>query len=330
MAEVVQNISAAITYDVINVGREGNTTESPETLTNEQLVPPPFVYILSGEFLFYSLSIIAPIGLICNMLSIIVFTSRRMRHRSTSIYLAVLAAADSVELVTLILDYWLKNKHIDLNILQLSPVLCVSVTYFSYTSRLFSAWLVCSFTAERFLAVTFPFRRNVIGRTYYVKITLMVEIVTCLVLSSYIFFTIGIVQRDWGNDCDVRPDRERIYLICSLVIYVAGSVVLPILAVCTMNTLIIRAVYSSGKLTRKTLGGGSSKTARQIVQDRTTAKALLVVSTTFVLLNLPYCVSSLVLYFTHHVVQVGWIKFRRVLLDSEFWDVATLMNSAGY
>jgi len=76
------------------------------------------VLLTSQDVMFSGLSIIIPAGLILNALSLVVLMSRAMRRRASSWYLAALAASDSLSLVAVSFDYWLKDSRIGLQVLE--------------------------------------------------------------------------------------------------------------------------------------------------------------------------------------------------------------------
>ncbi|ELT94860.1 hypothetical protein CAPTEDRAFT_27446, partial [Capitella teleta] len=164
------------------------------------------LYDFGRDFMFYSLIVIIPFGLLTNTLSLLVFMSRGLRTRAASWYLSALAVSDNLSLVTLTIDYWIKDPRIGLDIIKTSHILCVSVTYISYASRLLSAWLVMTFTIERFVGAVYPLRRAVLSTTSHARKVVILETVTCLVLTSFTLFTIGVVEAPYGTDCDVRPE----------------------------------------------------------------------------------------------------------------------------
>jgi len=77
------------------------------------------VLVISQDVMFSGLSVIVPSGLILNALSLVVFMSRAMRRRASSWYLAALAASDSLSLISVSFDYWLKDSRIGLQVLYL-------------------------------------------------------------------------------------------------------------------------------------------------------------------------------------------------------------------
>ena len=74
------------------------------------------VLVISQDVMFSGLSAIIPAGLVLNALSLIVLMSRPMRRRASSWYLAALAASDSLSLVAVSFDYWLKDSRIGLQV----------------------------------------------------------------------------------------------------------------------------------------------------------------------------------------------------------------------
>lgn len=68
--------------------------------------------IISKDIVFFSLAVIIPCGLLFNMLSFAIYMRRQMRKRATSLYFAALAASDSLSLIAIAFDYWLKVSFI--------------------------------------------------------------------------------------------------------------------------------------------------------------------------------------------------------------------------
>ena len=95
--------AAVRTVDVVNCS---STDTDQSVLSTSKLV------------MFSGLSVIIPSGLILNALSLVVFMSRAMRRRASSWYLAALAASDSLSLIAVSFDYWLKDNRIGLQVLK--------------------------------------------------------------------------------------------------------------------------------------------------------------------------------------------------------------------
>ncbi len=262
---------------------------------------------VSKDFMFYSFSFIIPFGLICNTLSIFVFMSRPLRSRAASWYLAALALSDDVALLSGMVEYWLKDSRIGLPIIKNSNVVCIINTHLSYTSRVLSAWLVTSFTVERFIGVVFPLKRAALSTTTHARRLVLGEVIICYVITGFTLFTIGVDDMSYGKECDVLPDRAHIYSVFNTLFLIFGSIIMPILIIFTLNMFILYKVYQRKVLfTPKNMrfGGMQRKVNNKASRDFNIATLLLVVSTTFVILNAPYCVCWVVVYFQH--VRVGW------------------------
>lgn len=337
------------------------------------------LYRFSLDFMFYSLSLIVPLGLICNTVSVVVFTTPQMRRRASSWYLAALAISDNLSLVAITFDYWLKNEKVGLQVMRMSRAACTGVTHLSYSSRLLSAWLVTTFTVERFVAVVYPLRRSSVISVSYARNVIVIETVACVVLSSYTLFTIGIVPDPKGGetstDCDVLSEMATIYVILNVIVLIFGSIVVPIMTIVVLNFVILKRIGVRSKHLVPSLvwsprhlgihhrrqfsqpnddqprhvnrhGNGQSEASTSVdlwspcsqmnhrpnqplhyrpPRDYGVTTVLLVVSTTFVVLNVPYCVSWFVAFFSHFSLvepegesdpEIAWTLFATKYITS--------------
>ena len=259
------------------------------------------VYEISKSFMFFTLAIILPVGLLCNTLSAVVFMTKPLRNRASSWYLAALAVSDDLALLTVMVDYWLKDERVGLNTVQTSRALCISITYLSYTARLLSAWLITAFTIERFIGVVYPLKRAALSSTSHARKVIACQTGPCFVLTSFTLFTIDIVEVPYGTDCDVRPDLFNVYLVFNVLFVIFGSIVVPILIICTLNIFILHKVYQRRKnfAPRNLCFNRSSILSYKSAKDYNIATVLLVVSMVFVALNVPYCACWFILFFYH-------------------------------
>jgi len=93
------------------------TTATVHTVDNVNCSLTDTMIVTSKAVMFSGLSITIPSGLILNVLSLVVFMSRAMRRRASSWYLAALAVSDSLSLMAVSFDYWLKDPRIGLEVL---------------------------------------------------------------------------------------------------------------------------------------------------------------------------------------------------------------------
>lgn len=112
--------------------------------------------MLSIMLNYYYVPILVVGGSLGNILSVIVFSTTKLRKLSSSIYLAALAVSDTCFLWGLFIQ-WL--NFIDIQIYN-REFFCQFFTFFSSWACFCSAWFVVAFTVERFIAVAFPLKRQ--------------------------------------------------------------------------------------------------------------------------------------------------------------------------
>ena len=97
------------------------------------------------------------------------------------------------------------------------------------------------------------------------------------------------------------PHRATLYLVFNIIFLVFGSIVIPILIIFTLNMFMLHKVYQRKRIfTPKNLRfRGTRQAAAKANRDLNVATLLLVVSTTFVILNAPYCISWFMLFIQH-------------------------------
>lgn len=293
-------MAECINYSSDDGGNKGHIILSTNTgvpdVQNGSLVHDPLLQV-SKDLMFVSLSVIVPFGLVFNTLSLVVFLTAPMRKRSTSIYLAVLAASDNLSLLTVMFEYWLKDDRIGLQVTRYNTAVCVFLTHLSYASRLYSALLITSFTVERFVGVVYPLQRASLSTHKHVRRVVLLEAVISVLATAYVDVTIAVVQSDYSvNECDVKPEMANVYLICNVVVLIFFSIVIPILIIVSLNMFILKKICGR----RLQLQNCRHLSPRVQRQGYNTATLLLVISSAFVVLNLPYCVAWFI-SFIHHI-----------------------------
>ena len=126
------------------------------------------------------------IGLSGNVLSVVVFSRKRMRNTTTSVYLRFLAVVDSLVILTALLrDMVLYYTFIDVR--KLSDFSCRFHIYLSSTARLVAIWLLCVIAIDRLVLVKLPIwakSKCTMKRSFLTAMTLTIVL---FILNSHMF-----------------------------------------------------------------------------------------------------------------------------------------------
>jgi hypothetical protein len=230
------------------------------------------------------------LGLVGNCFSFLVFTRTNQRHLSSSVYLAALAVVDSTFLLQLML-LWPTYLRVFLIHQQ---GLCQLVIYISYVSSFLSVWIVVAFTVERFIVCMDPLRRSTMCTPGRAKIVVISLSVFALVAYSYNMWTSSVFVNEHSHkECMIRVQFQSLVDVVGLIDSFI-TLVLPVLAIIIMNMKIIgKLLYFKDQpmtsTTTSTCAASSLRTSyatRGRSQMKVT-KMLLVVSTIFLILNVP-------------------------------------------
>ncbi|KAH8032301.1 hypothetical protein HPB51_024078 [Rhipicephalus microplus] len=177
------------------------------------------------------------LGLVGNVLSLLTFLCTKLRSRTSSLYIGALAMSDSGFLIVLSFA-WL-NEH-GANVYWRG--FCPINVFFTSVFACWSVWLTVSFTAERFIAVRYPLwklqgsspgrrPRLVIGGTAFLSVALNAPLL--------VFMRVGDGEI---SDCTFHPEYESALYYLNILDTVI-TFILPFLLITFMNCMIARAVY---------------------------------------------------------------------------------------
>ncbi|CAH1783296.1 unnamed protein product [Owenia fusiformis] len=245
-------------------------------------------YRISQYIALYFLPILGIVGLIGNILSFIVFVTSFLSKLSSSVYLAALAVSDSGFLITVIIMNWL--PYVNVQIIH-KPAICQITLFVSSVCGFLSVWYVVGFTVERYIAVCYPMKRNFMCTTKRAKIVVISLGIYAIVSYSYMLWMHMVI----GNQCVLIPIHIPAFSIFQY-IDIFTTLIIPTLALFIMNSrisfqiiyffkerkVLTQAVRTSIKKPKSWNTQDSSRLAQMKI-----TKMLLVVSTVFLLLNLP-------------------------------------------
>ncbi|XP_037088168.1 neuropeptides capa receptor-like [Pollicipes pollicipes] len=212
----------------------------------------------------------------------------KLRGQSSSYYLSALAASDTGFLLTQLVA-WLENVDVPLFV---QPVVCQLTQYVASCCSFLSPWFVVGFTVERFVAVCYPLHRPSFCTVHRAK--LLVGGLTAVAAVSNTYTLVIIRPAAIANRhqvvCDVDFDRYPSVGFWLMGADVLATLVLPFLLIVLLNVQIARAICRL-ELVRRMMYVTSAEqgTPRANSQQKIT-KMLLIVSSVFLMLNLPFYV----------------------------------------
>lgn len=227
------------------------------------------------------------IGLVGNGLLLKVFASGAVGKAATRCYLMALATSDSLVLVTYVLLDWLKRGLPEwsdgwrCHVIDIDGV-CQAFLLLSYTFRFLSAWLVVSFTVERYVGVCWPLDAS--SSRVCAERVVSGLCVVALLLSLYKPFLSEVHRTAQGNMCTLKVEQQTLvfYLDAVYGVFITG---IPFVVIATLNILIGASLYRTRRRHRRATFASCNSA---VTFDLNVL--LISVSTSFILLNLPYFV----------------------------------------
>ena len=280
----------------------------------------------ASDAVMYISMFITPIfilGGICgNTISFVVFVHTHLKYNSSSVYLAALNVVDSGFLLAL-LPAWLGWIHVDIFHME---GWCQTTIYLTYVFAFLSVWIVVSFTLERFVVVFYPLRRAAICTTRRALITVGILVGVALIYYSYTLWTTFISDYRGLPTCMSKTEYHSALRVLSVVDTFITLVVPSILIILLNSGISLKLILYYRKHTPAAHEGSTTKSnssssgspphadntldqklcdisthkksafsfstaqvqlqRRRSFQNRTT-RTLLLISTIFVVLNLP-------------------------------------------
>lgn len=274
------NLTLNETYPEVNISYSGNSAN--------QTVFDYFAEQVASALNVYYTPLLVALGSIGNLVSVFVFFTSKLRLQSTSQYLSALAVSDTVFLFQL-LPPWLNA--VQYTGLFHRPGFCQIFVYTSYVSCCVSAWLVVAFTVERFVAVLHPLRRNVICTVKRARYIIIIIALGALLLNLPVIRFAVPTKNDCNIDFEYLDHAARFNIVDTAI-----SFTFPLAVIIFMNTWITYGVFKLERDRHQMIKAerpqapSRARPARLLgcprSQQRVT-RMLLIVSSVFVILNMP-------------------------------------------
>ncbi|XP_046577189.1 somatostatin receptor type 4-like [Haliotis rubra] len=169
-----------------------------------------------------SIDIIAAIGIVGNILTMVLMTSRTQRRYSYAIYMAFLAVFDSLVLAMVATEDTLDHLH-DLleTFLNSHIVVCKLWAFILECSLIISPWLLMSMSVDRYVTVVHPRYTERVCRPLVSIVVSVIICVVAMVLVSPLVHAAEYIPDDEtkeGYICGVvNPDLENYYMFLSAI-----------------------------------------------------------------------------------------------------------------
>ena len=237
-----------------NLSTQLNLTNSTSFDYEQQ--EPATIIIVVNYLHFYGTPLLVCVGLVTNFISLLVFTTPKLRSHSSSVYLASMAISDSGFLISLFIG-WL--GWVDIHLFHRFGW-CQLVVYLTYVCSFLSAWNVASFTVERYIAVVYPFQRIRMCTVSRAIIVVVGEAVFALLLYSTSLWSSQVLYDQGVGLCSTRSVALRLVEVLMNVDTII-TLILPSLVIITLNIRIAITLYYFSK--KRELLSESIKLERQ-------------------------------------------------------------------
>ena len=181
--------------------------------------------------------VIVAVGFCGNTLCLMVFSARSMKRSSCSVFLGSLAAVDNSFLLSLLLT-WIDGELVPVITTDFS---CQLLIYLTYTTSFLSVWFIVGFTCERYIAICFPLKRNLMCSVKREKIVVICLTLIAGVIYNFSFWTSGMQQFGPKRKCVMNI--EYMYFL-NIVTWIDTflTMVIPFFIIVTVNSLVLKTI----------------------------------------------------------------------------------------
>ena len=269
-----------------NCSASENITKDDEL--NVQDKTKAMILLEAGQIILKVLDyFVVPSGIILNGISMAVMSMKHNRKSSVCTHMAILAVADNA----LLLFHTIQVIGSELKGTEIYP--CSAVVFSHHLFSGIAAYTIVSMTFDKFLSIVFPLKLYLhYDRARVLKVALGIVV---SVPAVYWPLILTAVTSETGACTRFSFDAWYIKGYSALLILFFPTI--PVAAIFCFNVGIIRAVHNRSQL--------SSHLGNRNVQERQVTVMLLVVSSAFVVLVLPFEIRDIVLLFTKPSVNLA-------------------------
>ena len=249
--------------------------------------------------MLWAMPALVPFGTLANVFNLIVFTRPQMKHLSTSVYLSALSVSDIIMLYFYSVRAWIEETHVIDKHSYMSTAYCQTMDILSYTSRVFSNWMIVAITFERFVVMAFPF-----------KATSFCTVKKAKILTIVIFSFSGVSQSVslYGSRLKYHPNGDPVCFIATTGVMVLVRVfvslfseIIPIVSVLLLNIIVVALMCCP----RNRPIQSSRDDADRMEQMRKLTTMLISIAIFFLICEIPWLVALLWYIFSGYSPQLS-------------------------
>ena len=203
-------------------------------------IKPPF-----WDLFYIYPKILIPCGIICNILNLILFSTKKLSKISVSLLIKVISVNNMINL--LVFGFWQFEGPYKQNLWDLSIFLCKVVVINSYIYNGINAWILVYISLDRLIMIIVPQKPKVLeSKNFQIVVCLTIYIINILIFLPSIFFYDLNESTDWymlnKTICEVKDSslyKTEAYT------ELFNSIVLPFIFMFFLSILIIISLKKS-------------------------------------------------------------------------------------
>ncbi len=254
-------VSSRAFFDVIMAQQDVTdylmATAEPSPVPYDQLPDS----IRSRNAWVYGSPVLIILGTLGNLLSAVVMLRPNLRNCTTSVYLVVLAAVDTMALYTGLLRYWIRQLS-GTDVRNASVAACRIHIFVLYFVIQFEAWILVCVSLERMAAIFFAHKAKRIFSRRFAACQVAITGIIIAAINSHFFWTYSLVPENedgTGSDiCYVSHARYEHFagVVWHWVDFCLASLV-PFVAMLVINTAIAAKLLHANHVRQVKLNAGS-------------------------------------------------------------------------
>ena len=243
---------------------------------------------------YYCNPIVCIVGIVGNFLALLVLLRRKMRAKTTSLYMAVMACSD----ILILTSYFLKTiVYIWFNQV-ISRIFCIIILPVFYSIH-YSAALLVAMTVEKYISVKYPLKASIwiTRRKAIFVITGLGIILFALNIHHFIYVQPVLQFNSNEKHCFYFDDNRHYWFLTTVYKWIDSSVYcfIPITSLSILNGLIIRLLLRAKKESAAMAKMDVLATPKRInTAEKQITVMLLATTSMFCVLTIPIAVSLIV------------------------------------